>query len=177
MNVSRFIHLAELGFNVPRFVLNPVTNYGRDAYASMKDYFQCTVPFDMLATRKDGHVTRMFEKLLLGDAVLRLSHLEASSYETVLMEHVEFEWEGIIMLLGGEYGRMRVRHVDAVKDEKFHFGFLQEVQNLVHRHVVRECLKFPGVDSSRKVRMDVRWATEFRGVNSSKLVFLDYKYL
>lgn len=175
MDVERFVTLAERGYNVPRFVVNPVTHYGRDAYLAMKDYFQCINHFDVLVTRKDKYITRFFEDVMLGDAILRLSHLEMSSYDGVLMESTEPEWDASVSLYGGESGKLKIFYPEGEElAETFRFHLFDEIPDLVHRHVVRTCQTFLMYTSKQKTRLTVRWATDFVGVNFSKLVFLDF---
>ena len=177
MRVNRFLSLAEQGYNVPRFIRNPVTNYGRDAYLCMKDYFQFLCPFDVLVTRKDGKDTKLYESIHLGDAILRLSHLEASNYDAVLFETVKVEWDVTLLLYGGESGKLCVFYPNGKNDCIVRFSFLGEIPDLIHRHVVRTCLRLLKEHPGCSLCVDACWAKTFTGVNFSRLVITDFSFL
>lgn len=178
MRVDRFLNLAKWGYNVPVFIHNSIRNYGsRDAYISLRTLFTKTKPFDLLATRVDGKDTKFFESLQLADAVLRMSHLENSNYDTILMERFATDWDALVVFERTVGGKLYIYGHGDEYEKKVTFSSLIEIEDLVFRHVVRQCQGIKDKFLDKVVRIDVKWAKDFVGVSGSKLTLYDYRYI
>lgn len=173
--MDRFLTLASWGFNVPRFVLNPVQNYGRDTYVYMKQEFERTEPFDILCTRKDMEKTVYRESVRLSDAVLTLAQLESSNYDALLLEYIEPDWDARILLESEHHGKVFINKRGG-RQRAMLFASLHNIEDLVLRHAVRECVRIKKRLEDKFVLVDVRWSTDFLGVLGSRLVFRDFRY-
>lgn len=166
MEGNRFLTLAEWGFNVPLFVVNPNTNWKDGTYQFLIEHFKRPKTLTILATKKDGSLHRPCLPLrtIFVDTVV-LEH----KYEVIIMEDVPFEFNGYVTfnLDGtGEY--------NLLKEPPVQFTVCELIVNTKMRCIIRILSKI--IEKVKEpVVIHFCWAKDFCGVNKSRLVVFDYK--
>lgn len=166
MEGTRFLTLAEWGFNVPFFVVNPNTNWKDGTYQFLIEHFKRPKTLTILATKKDGALYRPYVPLrtVFVDTVV-LEH----KYEVIIMEDVDCEFRGYVTfnLDGtGEY--------NLLKEPPVRFSIVELIEGAKMRCVIRILSKI--IEKVKEpVVVQFGWAKKFCGVNKSRLVVFDYK--
>lgn len=174
MRTDRVLRLAEWGFNVPFFIENPCSHYGRDTYLIVKSIFLRTNHFALLATRRSDKSTQFQTDMRLADALLRVSFLEDTGYDVILMEHVPVAFKGFVKFSGNDFD-LNVLCIEG-QDDKI-FVCAEDLRSLKCRHIVRELFKVQAKMPVIPCKVEFIWTTDFIGVKGSRLIVTNYDFL
>lgn len=173
MKVDRLLNLAEWGFNVPVFVHNPWRHYGDDLYLCLKEIFSYVHGervFSVLATHPETGKSSYVSGLSLQSARLDCYSFETKGYEVLIFVGYPKEFSGSVLL-----DEHRPSVFITTADEPLKFRDVNQINNLVHRHIVREAEKVRKKVGVDMILVKYLWAKGFVGVRGSRLVFLDYR--
>lgn len=171
MKIAKLLELHEKGFNVPLFVLNPYRKYKQEVLTSLRSYVFSPATKVSIYAEKNFY-EKKFVRLTLQDAAFILAALEKKDYEILVVEDPEWELIGSV-----EWDKTNEEGKIRVENEETQFHFLEAVEPLRMRHIVRTCREVVESLDGEYIRVFFGWATGFVGVKCSKLIIYDYKIL
>jgi len=174
VEIKRFLQLAEWGFNVPQFIRNPCTNYGRSACHFLKEFFTWTNRFTVLTEDLGEQIPSLHSDLRLEDAVLRAGVWEASGYEVVFMEYVPVIFTCKVAIRRDGAGIYMIEQNKKLERKK-RFANVEFIEETKHRCLIRSSqIIFEKVPFDSAM-VYFWWARRFSGVNYSRQIFYDFK--
>ncbi len=172
MRVDKVLNLAEWGFNVPAFIHNPIGHYGDDAYLCLKEifsYVQNKRYFSVLATNMTTGKSSYSKGLSLQSAHVSCIPLERRGNEVLIFVEYPKEFSGSVVLFKEGVSCF------TYDDKLLKFYDVMQIENLVHRHIVREVCRIKEKVNVESIRVRYVWSKEFGGILGTRLLFLDYR--